>query len=155
VRDTLIAAFGGEAEADLVAALAARRQCLAAFVAVAGGAIVGHVALSAVEVEAAEKARVVAALAPLGVRPQYHRRGIGARLVEAALRSMRQAGASGALVLGNPRYYGRFGFVPAANFGLRAPFDAPAGSFQATELVPGGLAGCAGLCRYAAPFDAF
>jgi putative acetyltransferase len=55
------------------------------------------------------------------------------------------------VVLGDPAYYGRFGFRPAHEFGLSDEFrGGPA--FQAIELVPGALPRNAGLVRYPAEF---
>jgi predicted N-acetyltransferase YhbS len=55
------------------------------------------------------------------------------------------------LVLGHPRYYPRFGFIPASAYGIRVPFDAPDEAMMALLLdgsrpVPGGT------IAYPAPF---
>ncbi len=52
------------------------------------------------------------------------------------------------VVLGHTAYYPKFGFVPAARFGLRCEYDVPPEAFMALELRPGGLAGAAGTVRY-------
>ncbi len=98
--------------------------------------------------------RAIGALAPLAVRPQFQRRGIGTRLVVSALDEMRRMDQVAVVVLGDPAYYSRFGFVPASSFGIRSTFAAPREAFQAIELKAGGLAGSAGLCHYAPEFDA-
>jgi len=49
-------------------------------------------------------------LGPIAILPQHQRRGIGSRLVRAALRLLRSRGACGCVVLGEPHYYRRFGF---------------------------------------------
>lgn len=64
-------------------------------------------------------------LAPVAVRPDRQRRGVGTRLCEALLEAGKKVGYTGAVVLGDPAYYGRFGFVEAERFGLRFPFDVP------------------------------
>jgi predicted N-acetyltransferase YhbS len=69
-------------------------------------------------------ARIVV-LAPLSVSTEWRRRGIGAALVRASLEELRTSGCDLVLVLGDPAYYGRFGFVPAAEFCLRTPYDGP------------------------------
>ena len=48
-------------------------------------------------------------LAPLGVRPEFQRRGIGSLLVRSGLEQVAALGASVLLVYGDPAYYGRFG----------------------------------------------
>jgi putative acetyltransferase len=55
--------------------------------------------------------------------------------------------------MGEPAYYSRFGFRPAAEFGLADEYGGgPA--FQAIELVPGALPIGAGLVQYAPEFAA-
>jgi putative acetyltransferase len=59
------------------------------------------------------------------------------------------------VVLGHPRYYPRFGFQPAAGFGLRCKYGVEPGAFQALELRPGVLTGLSGLVLYQPEFDEF
>ena len=66
----------------------------------------------------------------------------------------RAAGVDGVVVLGHAEYYPRFGFVPAAQFGLRCEYDVPADVFMAIELNPDALGGVSGLVRYHEAFAA-
>ena len=77
-------------------------------VAECNGQIVGHVAFSPVTVDG--HLCDWYGLAPLAVVPVYQRRGIGTRLVNAGLESLRVIGAEGCAVLGEPEYYRRFSF---------------------------------------------
>ena len=92
------------------------------------------------------------ALAPLAVLPEWQRRGIGAWLVELGLETLRGQGVPAAAVLGDPAYYGRFGFSATAASRIRSPFSGAA--FQALELAPGGLADGVVEARYHAAFFA-
>ena len=67
----------------------------------------------------------VLVLAPVSVALSHRRKGVGAQLVETLLAKGRYDGWAGAVVLGDPAYYGRFGFVEASTFGWTFPFDAP------------------------------
>jgi putative acetyltransferase len=67
-------------------------------------------------------------LGPISVRPELQGRGIGSLLMQAALRIMRERGAAGCVLLGDPAYYSRFGFKPES--GLVLP-DVPPEYFQA------------------------
>ena len=83
----------------------------------AEGVVVGHVLLS----------RLVSppgalALAPLAVLPDRQRRGVGSALVRAALARAREGGGAAAFVLGDPAYYGRFGFSAEAARGYASPY---------------------------------
>ena len=63
-------------------------------------------------------------LSPLGVVPEHQRRGHGSELVRASLAAVRARGETLLLVEGNPKYYGRFGFVRADELGLLPPPEA-------------------------------
>lgn len=70
--------------------------------------VVGHVACSPVTIS--DGARHWYGLGPLAVDPAHQSRGIGAALVRAGLAQLRIVSAAGCVVLGDPAYYGRFGF---------------------------------------------
>jgi len=86
--------------------------------------IVGHVAFSPVGPPALQR---WFALGPVSVEPSFQRRGVGGQLIEAGLRALRARGANGCVVLGDHRYYGRFGFSVAPAI---APPDYPTEYFQ-------------------------
>jgi len=65
----------------------------------------------------------VALLAPLAVRPDFQRQGIGGALVRAGLQQMKNNGVDLVCVLGDPAYYGRLGFEQES--ALAAPFPLP------------------------------
>lgn len=93
--------------------------------------IVGHVAVSPVSISPSSGAAGWCGLGPISVAPGRQGQGIGARLVTAALAQLQKAGAAGCVVLGDPAYYGRFGF--AARSGLAFP-RVPAAYFQALRF---------------------
>ena len=55
-------------------------------------------------------------LGPVSVRPNLHRRGIGMALMRRALERLKRMGAAGCCLVGHPRYYRRFGFLPVPGF---------------------------------------
>jgi putative acetyltransferase len=112
-----------------------------------GGAIVGHILFSPVTV-AVDSGGPVLGLAPLAVRPERQREGIGSQLVRAGLAAARERGAEAVVVVGHPGFYPRFGFVPASRFGLRCEYNVADEVFMALELVRDALTGTAGLVRY-------
>lgn len=77
----------------------------------------------------------------------------GSALVSAGLARCRELGHTRVVVLGETAYYARFGFSPAAEFGIRYPGDVPREAFMALALVPGALDGCAGVARYSSEFE--
>jgi predicted N-acetyltransferase YhbS len=114
------------AEQFIVDALRRAGQLTLSLVALEGEDIVGHVAVSPVSVSSG--ARGWYGLGPISVAPDRQGQGIGATLMRRALQRLREAGAAGCVLLGDPAYYGRFGFVVRP--GLTLP-GVPAEYFQA------------------------
>jgi putative acetyltransferase len=74
----------------------------------------------------------VVTVAPLAVAPVHQGRGVGSALVRDLLVRAEEAGWSAVVLLGDPAYYQRFGFEPAARYGLSYP---PAGPDSPHFLV--------------------
>lgn len=92
-------------------------------VATIDGRIIGHVLLSSVGLQDdAAIVRPATVIAPLGVLPQWHRRGVGTALMAEAMARLEQVNAPIVILRGDLQYYGRFGFVPAIRHRIRAPF---------------------------------
>ncbi|GHH48652.1 GNAT family N-acetyltransferase [[Pseudomonas] boreopolis] len=113
-------------EQDIIAALRADGALAVSLVAEHEGYVVGHAAASPVTVS--DGARGWYGLGPVSVGPGHQRRGIGSRLVGAVLDALREQGASGCVVLGEPAFYGRFGFAQEPDLVLPG---VPAAYFQA------------------------
>lgn len=115
-------------EQHIVAALRRAGQLSVSLVAEddAGGGIVGHVAVSPVVLS--DGSPHWFGLGPISVAPQWQSRGIGSGLMHAALEVLRARGATGCVLLGDPAWYGRFGFRAVA--GLVLP-GVPPEYFQA------------------------
>ncbi|MDH0300974.1 MULTISPECIES: N-acetyltransferase [unclassified Pseudomonas] len=133
-------------EQFIVTALRRAGQLTVSLVAMEGGALVGHVAISPVTLSSGADGWF--GLGPVSVAPQRQGRGIGSALVNAALARLHELGGQGCVVLGDPGYYGRFGFK--AHPGLSLP-GVPAEYFQALAFagdVP------QGTVQYHAAFEA-
>jgi putative acetyltransferase len=106
-------AFGQQTEAGLVDALVRDGDAVVELVAEEEGQVVGHVLFSRLLVEQAGGSFAAVALAPLAVEPSFHGTGIGGALVREAHIRLKNAGEKLAVVLGDPAYYGRFGYSHA------------------------------------------
>jgi putative acetyltransferase len=148
IRAIHAGSFPTDAEARLVDLLRETGALSVSLVAEVSGVAVGHVAFSPVQVASG---CVGAGLAPVAVLPSFRRQGIAASLIQAGLAECYSAGFRWAVVLGSPAYYARFGFQPAANFGLTDEYGG-GNAFQVVALVPGGIPSNEGLVRYALPF---
>lgn len=72
------------------------------------GHVVGHVGFSACRIgDSPDEWRL---LGPIAVDPEYQGRGAGRALVEEGLTALRAMGAAGCALVGDPAFYGRFGF---------------------------------------------
>lgn len=152
LRHIHCAAFGRPAEAELVVALQAEGYVVVSLVATLGDEPVAHILFTELPLRRAEGLGVVRglALAPVAVRPDVQRQGLGAALIMAGLEHSRAAGAAAVVVLGHPEYYPRFGFRAELARTISAPWSGR--SFMALELVADALAGSPLRAEYAAPF---
>lgn len=145
-----LASFPTSGEATLVARLRASGSLSVSLVAVVDDAIVGHVAFSPVTLEGSTARG--AGLGPVAVVAAHRCRGVAAALIEGGLAACRASGFDFAVVLGDPAYYGRFGFEPAARRRLLDEYRG-GDAFQALELRSGSITEAGGLVRYAAAFS--
>jgi putative acetyltransferase len=146
IADLNRTAFGSDDEGALIAQLRDDGLVLVERLALDVNGLVGHILFSRLEVEVDGRTVSSAALAPMAVRPDRHRQGVGSRLVQDGLGELRSAGCKAVIVLGHPGYYRRFGFSAALAAKLNAPFRGEA--FMALALMPGALDGHAGSVTY-------
>lgn len=102
-------AYSDGTEADLPAALHADGDMVVSLVAVEGDAVLGHVAFSPVTIDGAACGWM--GLGPIAVHPDRQLQGIGSALITEGLARIKAMGAKGCVLIGDPRYYHRFGFV--------------------------------------------
>lgn len=151
VRETNEQAFGTSTEAALVDRLRGSPDSISLVAAIADR-VVGHILFTPITIEPAARVRV-AGLAPMAVRPENQRSGVGSQLVRAGLDLCRQRGYAAVVVVGHPEFYPRFGFVQARTRGLTCEFPVRDEVFMALELNTGALAGVSGLVRYRPEFS--
>lgn len=97
---------------------ALRREGLltVSLVAIENDKVIGHVAISPVTIS--PEATGWYGLGPISVAPHRQGLGVGTTLVKSALADLQDKGAAGCVVLGEPEYYGRFGFRTQPNLKL-------------------------------------
>ncbi|WP_180048140.1 GNAT family N-acetyltransferase [Acinetobacter sp. YH12243] len=119
------AAHSSHTEQFIVNALRTHGQLTISLVALENNQLVGHVAISPVTISSGETGWYD--LGPISVLPAKQGQGIGTLLIRVALDRLQQLGAEGCVVLGDPQYYGRFGFKAFPELYLK---DVPPEYFQ-------------------------
>jgi putative acetyltransferase len=147
----LRATFQTEAESKLVDALRANDKAIIALVAMNDDHPSGHILFSPVSTAPSSDAKGIG-LAPVAVPPDLQSKGIGLGLIREGLRLCKELGYDYCVVLGNPKYYQRFGFEKASNSGLQNEYGVD------DEFMVIHFSKCSighGLVKYASEFALF
>lgn len=118
-------AFGYDKEAKLVAELLADKSAepIVSLLAFHKDEVVGHILFTRAYFENQEVQPMMHILAPLAVKPEYQRQGIGGMLIQAGIKLLQEKGTNLVFVLGHKEYYPKYGFIPhAAKLGYPAPY---------------------------------
>ena len=115
IHDVTVAAFLNAPHSDhteqfIVRELRKAKALSVSLVAEENGKMVGHVAVSPVAIS--DNSENWYGLGPISVLPGYQRKGVGTKLMQAAIEALRTTGASGCVLLGDPNFYHRFSFPP-------------------------------------------
>ena len=117
VRALVTRAFAAHDDSDgiepsLIDALREAGALTFSLVAVQDGEVVGHLAASPATIGGRSG---WTGIGPVAVDPGHQRQGIGSALVRAAIERLRRSGARGAVLIGDPAFYGPLGFAPATD----------------------------------------
>lgn len=150
IREVHRAAFGWYAEARLVDDLRQGGFVQLSMVAEIDGEVIGHILFSPLQILAKAGPVPALALAPLAVLPDQQGLGVGSELIRRGLEACRDLGNKIVIVLGEPGFYGRFGFSATLARDLQSIYSGDA--LMAVELTPGALNGVEGSVEYPEPF---
>jgi putative acetyltransferase len=145
IEKITIAAFNGKWYSDQTEYLVVNRLREAgamsvSLVAEIDGNVVGHVAFSVVTIDGKNKGWY--GLGPVSVLPEFQKQGIGSKLIREGLSLIKEKGAKGCVLEGDPVYYQRFGFknhpalfyedTPDPKYFMALPFyaDVPEGKVE-------------------------
>ncbi len=145
IEQVTIAAFDGkpysqQTEHFIVNGLREAGAMTVSLVAEMDGKVVGHIAFSPVTVNGEDKGWY--GLGPVSVSPEWQRQGIGSKLIREGLSLIREKGAKGCVLEGDPGYYQRFGFktypdlfyedTPSPEYFMALPFydEVPEGKVE-------------------------
>ena len=145
IKQVTIAAFDGkpysqQTEHFIVNGLRETGAMTISLVAEMDGKVVGHVAFSVVTINGEDQGWY--GLGPVSVLPELQKQGIGSKLIRKGLSLIREKGAKGCVLEGDPAYYQRFGFKaypglvyegsPAPEYFMALPFynEVPTGKVE-------------------------
>ncbi|NRF39607.1 GNAT family N-acetyltransferase [Pedobacter foliorum] len=114
--------------------------------------IVGYILLTKIKIKTSEDEITSLALAPVAVIPEFQGKGIGGRLIEAAHLKASDLGYQSIILLGHEKYYPKFGYHLACEFGISLPFDVPKENCMAIELQSDALKNIRGEVVYPKEF---
>ena len=106
--------YGNTTEQFIINALRAANTLTISLVADLGEKVVGHIAFSPVTFT--DGAEHWYGLGPISVEPDYQKQGIGTKLVNKGLEILKDLGAQGCVLVGEPNFYKRFGFTSHDGF---------------------------------------
>jgi putative acetyltransferase len=116
--------------------------------------IVGHILFTKIQIiDNDQNVYNSLALAPLAVKPEFQKKGIGGQLIRTGLEKSRRLNFNSVIVSGHEHYYPKFGFVPTGKWKIKAPFDVSANVFMGIELVVDGLKNVSGTVKYPREFE--
>lgn len=115
--------------------------------------IVGHAMLSEIKVVGSNLNRSILCLAPVSVLPNNQKAGVGTAMIEELERRAKKTSYPAIHVLGWPKYYARFGYRPASNFGIKAPFEVDDNVVMIKELMQNSLTEIQGTIEYSQAFN--
>ncbi len=153
IDNLLKTVFDTEAEAELVMRLRENGKRTLSLVACNDeGELVGHLFFSPVMLDGED--HNWQGLAPMAIKPEYQRQGIGLAMLEEAKQTLAELGYPVIVVLGHPEYYPKVGFAPAAPQGIQCPWPVPEEAFMVLEVVPGAIGEKSGMISYSEEFNA-
>lgn len=100
--------YSHQTEQFIIRALRVAGALTVSLVAEVDGRVVGHVAISPATV--GDGIAGWYGLGPIAVEPELQRQGIGRALMESGLAALREIGATGCVLVGDPAFYTRLGF---------------------------------------------
>lgn len=152
INSLLESAFETDAEARLVMSLRENSRFTLSLVACTDeGEVIGYLLFTPVIIDGEDFGWQ--GLAPVAVKEAFRGQGIAGQLIREGFDSLFELGYPACVVLGDPDFYGKFGFQDAEQFNMTCQWDVPQGCFQIIELAEGCCSGKQGLIEYSKEFS--
>lgn len=147
--------FGQENEARLVDHVRQGPHFIPelSLVAYSDNELIGYILFSQITITNGDYRHQSLGLTSMVVHPEWQKRGNGSKMIAVGLQKATELGYTDVFVFGHEHYFPKFGFLPAARWGIRPPFDAPAEVFMALELIPNALSNVSGIVEFPIEFS--
>lgn len=101
--------YSDGSEPDIIRKLRANGDLCCSLVATMGTRLIGHIAFSPVTLNGVSDGWY--GLGPISVDPEHQKTGVGSALIHAGFDWLKTQHARGCVLIGDPNYYSRFGFI--------------------------------------------
>lgn len=157
VADVIRSAFNQEDEVILVKNLRLSKEYIPelSLIALKDDLIIGHILFSKILIKLKTSETSALSLAPLSVRPEFQKKGVGSKLIEKGLEVCKKKGFKVVCVLGNENYYLRFGFRLSTEYDIYPPNEEWNKHFFVKELIPDSLGNVKGKVIFPSEFGEF
>ena len=154
IRNVNDLAFKQPSESGIVDKIRDSCQNIISLVALSEDKIVGHILFSPSKIGTPDGEIEGMGLAPLAVQPDFQNQGIGSMLAQEGIKIVKETECPFLIVLGHEKYYPRFGFKPASQFGLKCQWEGvPDGAFMAMIFDKVQMNNVSGIVRYRDEFN--
>jgi len=152
INTLLRAVFESDSEANLVMRLRENSRFTLSLVACTDeGELIGYALFTPVSLNGEHFGWQ--GLAPIAVKKEFRGNGIARKMIKEGLDSLYEFGYLGCVVLGDPDFYDRFGFVDATLFKMHSSWEVPDGVFRVMELAENEFSDKYGLIEYSPEFS--
>jgi len=110
--------------------------------------LIGHIMLTKTSIADGARKHELLLLAPITVALDHRMKGVGARLMAEVFGRAKNLGHRAVILVGDPAFYTKFGFKPAADFGIANTNGIPNQYVLACELTPDALRGANGAITF-------
>lgn len=115
--------------------------------------IIGYILFSRITIANGDYHHTSLGLTSMVVHPFWQKQGIGSKLIAVGLQKAAELGYTDVFVFGHEFYFPKFGFLPAARWNIRPPFEVPTEVFMALELIPNALKNVSGIVEFPIEFS--
>ncbi|MDG4972949.1 N-acetyltransferase [Lactococcus lactis] len=122
-------------------------------IALSNNKIIGHGLLSPVKIINKKEEFRGLVLAPLAVLPSSQGQKVGGKILLELEERARELGYSYISILGHASYYPKFGYIPASQYKIKAPFEVSDENFMIKPLLENALKNVTGTIKYSDAFE--